>query len=158
MASFVNFKIDKRVMDAMTDGRSTNNSLGRKMLAMGRDIADQAKENTMTARNHQDATTLNPRDRAGVRNTRGNRWRSGEAGRYDTGELANSYRAIEVRRGSGPVEVRVGSNSEKFEWHEFGTKSTGWGRGILPGNMLRDAVGTQTGRGAGRIAGVQIYK
>lgn len=155
MAGFVNFKIDSRVVQNILEGKTPGNRMIPMLDGYGRDIAAQAKENTMTARNNQASPSINPqRGGAGTRRTR---WRSGEAGRYDSGRLANSYTSI-TRRGAGLPETRVGSTSDLFEFHEFGTQRTGWGRGILPGRMLRDAVDGITGRGHGNISGRRVYK
>lgn len=157
MASFVNLKIDKRAMDNILEGRSRGNRLVDTLEDYGNRIANQARENTMTARNNQ----AKPYDKknsgkggAGVRKVR---FFGGSAGRYATGQLANSFKA-QRKTGAGAPEVRVGSSDSKFEYHEFGTKSTGWGRGILPGHMLKDAVSETTGRGTSAIAGRSIYK
>lgn len=141
---FINLKIDQRVIDDITDGRTTNNSLERNLLKLGDSVAEQARENTLNASNHSD----------GVRRQR---FRNGEAGRYDTGSLANSYIVKKVR--TPKLEIRIGSTDPKFLWHEEGTSSSGWGRGVEAGHMLRNAMRDTVGRGAnGRFAGAGIKK
>lgn len=141
--AFVNFKINNQVMKDVLNGKTPGNKLIPELEKLGQGIADQAKENTYTARNH----------------TPGHRrveWRSGEAGREDTGRLANSYRVQTTRTATGAPEVRVGSSVPYFKYHEMGTKSDGFGgSGIVAGNMLKNAMESQTGRNVrGYMAGM----
>ncbi len=141
--AFVNFKINNQVMRDVLNGRTPGNKLIPELEKLGQGIADQARENTYTAKNHGD----------GIRRTE---WRSGEAGREDTGRLANSYRTQTTRTATGAPEVRVGSSVSYFKYHEMGTSSDGFGgRGIMAGNMLKDAMQSQTGRNVrGYLAGM----
>jgi hypothetical protein len=134
--AFVNFKINNKVMKDVANGRTPGNRLIPELEKLGRDVADRARDNTYSARNHSD----------GVRRTR---WRSGEAGRENTGRLARSYHVQTTRGLAGAPEVRVGSYVPYFKYQEMGTSSSGWGpgvRGIMAGNMLKDAMQGMTGR------------
>jgi hypothetical protein len=160
--AFVNFKIDKRVQDDILQGRSRGNKLVPTMKKEGNRVAKQAKENTMTARNNQAApyNKKNRKDSSGLlggKGVRGIKGFSGGAGRYKTGKLANSF-VVKDRITGGAPEIRVGSSSPIFEFHEFGTSKTGWGRGILPGHMLKDAITDTLGRATSRVAGRSVYK
>lgn len=125
--AFVNFKINNKVMNDILNGRTAGNTLIPKLEKLGQGIADQAKANTYTARNNSDG-----RRRVS--------WRSGEAGREETGRLAHSFHVQTNRSASGAPEVRVGSYVPYFKYHEMGTNK------IIAGNMLKDAMQSQTGR------------
>lgn len=132
--AFVNFKINNKVVKDILNGGTPGNKLVPTMEKYGQRVADQARANTYSARNHSD----------GIRRVR---WRSGEAGRENTGRLAHSFHYQSRKGPNGAPEVRIGSYVDYFKYHELGTDSDGFGgRGILAGNMLRDALQFETGR------------
>lgn len=141
MANIVStdIKIHKSVVDRILTGRTPGNNLPKILMDMGDKIIAAVRQNVLSAPNHPN----------GIRQ---NRDLSGSPGRYFSGQLLNSYKKTYIQNGmNGQPEVRVGSDLKTDDGislallHEEGTDKTGWGRGILPGNMLRDAAKSVSG-------------
>lgn len=125
MFSATSIKYNNLMIAKVTNGHTPGNRLKPMMLKYGYSIETEAFLNMLQAENNTD----------GIRK---NRALSGTPGRNYNGELASAYytRLIDGRT----PEVRIGNRSKLFKYHEFGTRRTGWGRGILRANTLQNAL------------------